>query len=54
VEGHDVRIKVGPHGAKAEHDDVVRAARALGRSARSVAVDAVTTWRYGANSGDEP
>jgi hypothetical protein len=43
---------VGPHGAKAEHDDVVRAARSLGRSARSVAADAVAVWRSGANSGE--
>lgn len=53
VEGHEVRVKVGPHGAKAEHDDVVRAARALDRSARSVSAAALAAWRSGANSGGE-
>jgi uncharacterized protein (TIGR00299 family) protein len=37
VDGHPVRIKHGPWGAKPEHDDVVAAADALGRSAREVA-----------------
>ena len=37
VDGHPVRIKHGPWGAKPEHDDVVAAAAALGRSLREVA-----------------
>ena len=37
VEGHPVRMKHGPWGAKPEHDDVVAVADALGRSAREVA-----------------
>lgn len=37
VDGHTIRIKVGPHGAKPEHDDVVAAARASGRPVRQVA-----------------
>jgi uncharacterized protein (TIGR00299 family) protein len=37
VDGHPVRIKHGPWGAKPEHDDVAAAADALGRSAREVA-----------------
>jgi uncharacterized protein (TIGR00299 family) protein len=40
VEGHPVRIKHGPWGAKPEHDDVVAAAAALGRSLREVAEQA--------------
>ena len=37
VDGHPIRIKHGPWGAKPEHDDVAAAADALGRSAREVA-----------------
>lgn len=37
VEGYPVRVKVGPHRIKAEHDDVVRVAAALGRSVAEVA-----------------
>jgi uncharacterized protein (TIGR00299 family) protein len=37
VEGHPVRMKHGPWGAKPEHDDVVAVADLLGRSAREVA-----------------
>ncbi len=37
VDGHPVRMKHGPWGAKPEHDDVVAVADALGRSAREVA-----------------
>lgn len=48
VEGHPVRIKVGPHGAKPEHDDVVGAAAALGRPLRQVAAQALDAWRSGA------
>lgn len=54
VDGQAVAIKVGPHGAKPEHDDVVRVARASGRSARSVAADALATWRSGGTGGDRP
>lgn len=45
VDGHPVRIKVGPHGAKAEHDDVAAAAAALDRPLRRVADEALTAWR---------
>ncbi len=44
VEGHVIRIKVGPHGAKAEYDDAVAAATALGRPLRDVTRDAETAW----------
>ncbi|MEZ5260682.1 MAG: nickel insertion protein [Acidimicrobiales bacterium] len=36
VDGHDVRVKHGPWGAKAEHDDVAAAALALDRPYRTV------------------
>ncbi len=39
---HDVRVKVGPHRAKAEFDDVTAVAQALGRLATSVAAEAET------------
>lgn len=41
VDGHDVRVKVGPHGAKAEFDDAARVAGATGRTVRDVSADAV-------------
>lgn len=37
VEGYPVRVKVGPHRVKAEHDDVVRVAAALGLGVAEVA-----------------
>lgn len=45
VDGQVVRVKVGPHGAKAEHDDVVAVARRSDRSLRDVAADALAAWR---------
>jgi pyridinium-3,5-bisthiocarboxylic acid mononucleotide nickel chelatase len=45
VDGQPVRVKVGPGRIKAEHDDAVRAARALGRPAREVAARAESAWR---------
>lgn len=44
VDGHQIAVKVGPHGAKAEHDDVVVAAAALGRPVRIVAAQALLRW----------
>ncbi|MEZ5340106.1 MAG: LarC family nickel insertion protein [Acidimicrobiales bacterium] len=41
VEGHAIQIKVGPHGAKAEHDDLARASAATGRSIRDLAAAAL-------------
>lgn len=41
VGDHEVRIKVGPHGAKPEHDDVAVAAAHLGRTHRDVAAEAL-------------
>jgi hypothetical protein len=37
LDGCSIRVKLGPHGAKAEHDDVVAAAQRLGRPVREVA-----------------
>lgn len=37
LDGCPIRVKVGPYGAKAEHDDVVAAAERLGRPVRDVA-----------------
>jgi uncharacterized protein (TIGR00299 family) protein len=40
VDGHTVRVKYGPWGAKPEHDDLVAAARALGKPLRDIATEA--------------
>jgi uncharacterized protein (TIGR00299 family) protein len=44
VDGRPVRIKVGPHGAKPEHDDLVALAAATGRPLRAVAAEAMRCW----------
>jgi pyridinium-3,5-bisthiocarboxylic acid mononucleotide nickel chelatase len=41
VEGHRIRVKIGPHRAKPEHDDVAAAAAATGLPARVVAEQAL-------------
>ncbi|MGI9607449.1 MAG: nickel pincer cofactor biosynthesis protein LarC [Acidimicrobiales bacterium] len=41
---HEIRVKVSAHTAKAEYDDVVAAASALGRPARDVAAEAERRW----------
>lgn len=41
LDGMTVRVKIGPDGAKPEHDDVVAVAVATGRSLRSVAARAL-------------
>ena len=51
VHGQSIRVKITSHTAKAEHDDVVRAAAALGRPAREVAAEAESAWR--ASSADD-
>lgn len=44
VLGFGVRIKVGPHGAKPEHDDLVDAAARLGIPVRVLATEAINSW----------
>lgn len=44
VGGHRIRVKVSPVRAKAEHDDVVAAAAALGLSVPEVAARAEAAW----------
>lgn len=41
IHGAPVRIKVGPHGAKPEHDDLVALAAATGRPLRDLAAEAL-------------
>jgi len=45
IDGYDVRVKVTAGRVKAEHDDVARAARALGLPLREVARRAEEAWR---------
>lgn len=42
VDGHEIRLKHGPHGVKPEHEDVANAAAALGLPLREVAARALT------------
>lgn len=57
VDGVPVRVKHGPRGVKAEHDDVVRAAQRLGLSSRDVAqraLDADASGESPADASREP
>lgn len=45
VQGHTISIKVGPHGAKPEHEDVAAAAAATGRTVRDVSAAALAAHR---------
>lgn len=47
LDGCTIRVKIGPHGAKPEHDDVVAAANATGRPVRDVAAAALAAVRDG-------
>ena len=40
LNGHKIRVKLGPHGGKAEHDDLVRVATATGVPLRQLADEA--------------
>ena len=44
VRGSEVRIKVGPHGAKPEHDDLAAAAAETGIPVRRLAAEAMAQW----------
>ncbi len=44
LDGHMIRIKVGPHGVKPEHDDVASVAVATGRTHREVSAAALRAW----------
>lgn len=41
VQGHGIKVKLGPHRAKPEHDDVAAAARATGLALRQVTSEAL-------------
>jgi hypothetical protein len=41
VQGHGIRVKLGPHRAKPEHDDVAAAARATGQALHQVTWEAL-------------
>ncbi|RDS60645.1 nickel pincer cofactor biosynthesis protein LarC [Streptomyces sp. M7] len=53
VDGHPVRVKHGPYGAKPEHDDVVAAAAALGLPLRAVAARALHLSKAGTTTSQE-
>ncbi|GAA1840278.1 nickel pincer cofactor biosynthesis protein LarC [Pseudonocardia ailaonensis] len=53
VGGHAIRIKHGPYGAKPEHDDVARAARALDLPLREVAARALRESALHESAQDE-
>ena len=42
--GHEVRMKVGPHRAKPEYDDLAEIARATGAPVRLIADRAQAAW----------
>lgn len=47
VDGHTVRVKVGPHGAKPEHDDLAALAASSGRPVRDLAAEVLRRWVAG-------
>jgi pyridinium-3,5-bisthiocarboxylic acid mononucleotide nickel chelatase len=52
VAGHSIRVKLGPHGAKPEHDDVAAAALATGIPLRLVAEEARAAFASLRSSAD--
>jgi len=46
LEGFTVRMKVGPYGAKAEHEDLVVASAGLGRSLQQLRAEALLAWHF--------
>lgn len=47
MQGHRIRVKIGPHRAKPEHDDVAAAAFATGLPRDAVAAQASASWPHG-------
>jgi uncharacterized protein (DUF111 family) len=45
IDGHEIAVKVTAERVKAEHEDVARAARALGLPLRDIARRAEESWR---------
>ena len=54
VRGHSVAMKVGPFGAKPEHDDLARIADATGRPIRVVALEAHAAFAALASTSPRP
>ena len=54
VQGHRIRVKIGPHRAKPEHDDVAAAALATGLPRRVVAEQALSQLEHDPGQGVEP
>jgi len=54
VHDQPIRIKIGPHGAKPEHDDLVAAATATGLPLRRLAVEAISAWNGPIHGGNTP
>ena len=52
VDGHPVRLKIGPHGRKPEHDDVAAVARATGEPLRQVAEKATRAAERSPSGGE--
>jgi uncharacterized protein (DUF111 family) len=53
VRGTDVRIKIGPHGAKPEHDDLVALSAASGVALRLLADEVRAAWASAPDSRTE-
>jgi uncharacterized protein (TIGR00299 family) protein len=51
VDGHSIQIKVGPHGAKPEYDDLATASRALGRPLTELANRALQQYYRASGPG---
>ncbi len=54
VREQPIRIKIGPHGAKPEHDDLVSAAAATGLPLRLLATEAIGVWNGSITGGNTP
>ncbi|MEM9565909.1 MAG: nickel pincer cofactor biosynthesis protein LarC [Actinomycetota bacterium] len=54
IRGHRIRIKVGPHGAKPEHEDLVEAAVGTGIPVRRLAAEAIAARSENDDPGGDP